>query len=80
MKERDEAANKMTAQFDPMVGQGEVKKDKFPVDVLCEVANEVDGDGSWLGLGSEGGREVREWRRGRRTLRRGRDKMVGFDK
>ena len=34
MKERDEAANKMTAQFDPMVGQGEVKKDKFPVDVV----------------------------------------------
>ena len=31
VKERDEAGNKMAAQFDTMVGQ--VKKDNFPVDV-----------------------------------------------
>ena len=34
MKERDEAANKMAAQFDTMVGQGEAKNDNFPVDIV----------------------------------------------
>ena len=35
VNERDEAPNKVAAQFDTMVGQGEVKKDNIPVDVVA---------------------------------------------
>ena len=35
VKEPDEALNKVAAQFDTMVGQGEVRKDNIPVDVVA---------------------------------------------
>ncbi|EDR11829.1 uncharacterized protein LACBIDRAFT_313663 [Laccaria bicolor S238N-H82] len=79
VKEQDETASKMAAQFDTMIGEGEfeVKKDKFPVDVVVgtpmKLMEMVRGRG-WDRKEEENEEE------GERTLRRGRDKMVGFGK
>jgi len=70
VKEWDETTSKMTAQF-----EFEVKKDKYPVDVVVgtpmKLMKMVRGRGWDLKEGEE---------EGRRTLRRGRDKMIGFGK
>ena len=66
VKERDEvpaSPNKVAAQFDTMVGQGEVKKDNFPVDV-------VGGTPLKLMEIARGPSEENEDEEGRRTLRR----------
>ena len=81
-KERDETASKMAAQFDTMVGEGEfeVKKDKFPVDVVVGTPMKLMEMVRGRGWDRKEGEEEENEEEGGRTLRRGRDKMVGFGK
>ena len=81
-KERDETASKMAPQFDTMVGEGEfeVKKDKFPVDVVVGTPMKLMEMVRGRGWDRKEGEEEENEEEGGRTLRRGRDKMVGFGK
>jgi ATP-dependent RNA helicase MRH4 len=81
-KERDETASKMAAQFDAMVGEGEfeVKKDKFPVDVVVGTPMKLMEMVRGRGWDRKEGEEEENEEEGGRTPRRGRDKMIGFGK
>jgi len=78
VKERDETTSKMTAQFHT-IGEGEFEvKDKHPVDVVVGTPMKLMKMVRGRGWDLKEGKEEESEEEGRWTLRRGRDKMIGF--